>query len=301
MSKEAALAAATQTAPAPEAAAPPAEAPKPEAPKELDSARFAHLAKQEAKLVKERQELALERERVKEAASKIRQFEDTKSKDPIEALKLIGFTETDIFNYMAGKKDPVPPTPDEIAAKKAEEITSQRLKEWQEQQEKKLQEQTKANDDRLIKEHKEQIGKFLDSTAGSLKHIEFQRKRGEDVEGTIQGIIAQTYAKTGEFLTPDKAAEELEAFYREEFLAAKAAVEEEKKEAEEMAKEVERTSKVTPGFPNEPQPKPVINKTRTLSNAATATARSAAAANRTETREQKRERLMQALRDGVKP
>ena len=114
MSKEAAMASLTGT-PAPAAAVTPATETSAAAAKP-ESDRFAHLAKREAHLVNRDKDLKERELKAKALLDKGELFEATRKKNPVEALKLIGFTETDILNYLA-EQDSVPdPTPEEKAA-----------------------------------------------------------------------------------------------------------------------------------------------------------------------------------------
>src|SRR5271165_5569431 len=114
MSKESAMAVATgQPVPAPSspdlAAVPTPDVASP--PADLPSKAFGHLAKKEAELVRLREEFKKERESFTSEREKfqpvVKQYQDylqLKSTDPIAAMKLIGFSDADIFNYMAAQQ-----------------------------------------------------------------------------------------------------------------------------------------------------------------------------------------------------
>lgn len=141
MSRETAMAAAAGMNPAPAtppAAAPPANgaapAAAPQVPTTPTDPRVQALLKKEADLVRRQELFAKERqgydERIKNAdgiLAKGKKFEETLAKDPVEALRLIGFTETQIFNVMAAAQaEPKAKTPDEIAREETQRILKER-------------------------------------------------------------------------------------------------------------------------------------------------------------------------------
>src|SRR5580658_1141547 len=87
----------------------------------VDSRRLALFAKKEAQMQREREafqktqeEFKKQREQVDVVQKRAKEFDDLRDKDPIAALKLLGFSEADIFNFMAqGEK--TEPSAEEIA------------------------------------------------------------------------------------------------------------------------------------------------------------------------------------------
>src|SRR5450631_3935233 len=90
-----------------------------QAPQTVNSSAFSQLAKKETELVRQRQELkreqqalAAEKERLAGPAKQYQEYQDAKTKDPVAAMKMLGFSEQDIFNYMA-QNEPVELTPEQ--------------------------------------------------------------------------------------------------------------------------------------------------------------------------------------------
>ncbi len=98
--------------------------PAAEAPSELDSARFARIAKQEAKLQSERAAYKadveahnIEKEKLRKVQALVAEFESTKIKDPIKAIKSLGFTDQQIIQWFESNEL----SPEEKAVKAAED------------------------------------------------------------------------------------------------------------------------------------------------------------------------------------
>lgn len=276
------------------------EAPKQEA---LQSTPFSQLAKKEAEIVRQREifkreKQAIEAEKTKlaEINKQIKLYEDTKKTDPIAALKMIGFSETDIFNYMAANEQKEP-TPEERAAKAAEAAAEAKIKAFEEQQKQRIIAEQKERDTTLIKGFKSDIANTIKTNSEKYEYCNYY---GPEAEALAYEITLATLKTSGgkDVLTPQEAIQMAEEYF-----------ENKDKEMATLKKRnptpppveappsAERSRTVTPGFPNQEQPKPTVTKTRTLTNAATPTA---ASMRRTgpESREQKRERLMNALRNG---
>lgn len=265
-------------------------------PAEPESARFAHFAKREAKLVKDRQELAAEKERARAEIDKFKRFDELKTQNKVEALKLIGFTDTDILNLFADTDKPEP-TDAEKAIEAAKQVARDEIKTAEDKRVERETKERAQRDNEQIAGFKSDIGKTVEADTVKFKHCAFH---GESAQELIYQVVLATLKDTQgkELLTADEAAVKVEEYYREQFKLAQESLKEEAETAQEDAvSKDERTRTVTPGFPAQEQPKPAITKTRTLSNAATSTS-TAALQRRVETREQKRERLMEALKAG---
>lgn len=285
MSKEAAL-----NMMQPQATPPPTPEPTATAtptPPNADDKLQALIAK-ETKLQKEREQLKLEREQLNQEREKIKpitekwqQFEDLKSKDKIEALKLVGFTEEDIVNYIANKPEPVEPTPAEIAAKAAQDEVEKLRKEMTEKETK----AQKERDEKNINAFKEGIGQTIKKDA---EKFEFLNHHGSDAQELVYETILEFMKEDQELLPMDamkKALDSVEAFYgeqAEQLLSLKKLAPKLQKtepvpeKTEPVKKTVVETKPVIPARPNPTPVKPPQG----------------------ETREQKRARLENMLRNG---
>jgi hypothetical protein len=276
------------------------------APTELKSTPFTQMAKKEADIVRMREEIKRDRDLInseREQLGKIKSTYDeyvaTKSKDPIAALKMLGFTEADVLNYLANEQ-PEEQTPEQKAIEAAQKATEERLKAFETAQEQKIREAEKKADQQLVQSYRNDVAKIVKADPDQFEYCNYF---GESAQEQIY-LTAKEIAKTGEAVSPAEITQMIEDYYEQEDRAMSqlkkrnAFLKPQPAEGEVMANE-ERTSKITPGFPNEPQPKPVITRTRTLHSAATATSASARMV-RNETSSQKRERLMEALRNGAK-
>jgi hypothetical protein len=270
----------------------------------LQSTPFNQLAKKEAELVRqkeqfkrERQTIEAEKVKLAEIQKQYNEYEEKKKSDPVAALKMLGFSETDIFNYMAAneKKEP---TTEEKAAQAAAEAADARIKAYEEAQQKKIIEQETQRDNSLIAGFKSDISNAIKANVDKFEYCNYY---GKEAEALAYEITLETLKTTQgkDVLTPSEALELAEEYFEnrdKEMMTLK------KRQpavpVEKPAEPAERTRTVTPGFPNEKQPNPVVNKTRTLTSAATSSVASARL-TKNETREQKRERLMDRLRNGT--
>jgi len=263
--------------------------------KELDSARFAHLARKEAEIVKEKQALAAERDRLKPVWEQYQKYEQTKKENPIEALKLMGFSETDVFNYLANKEAPKEPTPEEKAIKAAEEAAQTKIKAWEEEQVKKLKDQETQQDKRTLAEFRNQISKTIELDKDKFEYINYY---GPEAESLIYQTIetALINSKGTDLMSIQEAAELVENYYegldkgmanlkKRQPIAAPAPA----------PKGQERSRTTTAGDPNY-QPRPTVSKARTLHSGVTAT--SAGLVNKIESKSERRERLIRVLASG---
>ena len=297
MSREAALAMATPQAPVEPvqglSEAPQTETPK-ETPKELESTRFSHLAKKEAELQRQREEFKREREqtlaekeKLKPIWEKITQFEELKKKDPVAAIKLLEFSESDLFNFIAAQEDTSPPE------EKARKAAQDEIKKFQDQQAKERAEYEAKQNEQVINEFKDRVSKTITSNKDlyELSNLPGYDKESQEIafEFTKECIQAGQEAPT-----PKECADYVEQYWEIYFNDMRSLMSQSKKltprEAVEAAKEKIAQMK------EEPLRAKVVdipNKAPTLNNKMTA---SSAPVTGKETREQKRERLMNALR-----
>lgn len=260
----------------------------------LQSEAPALLAKKEVKLfkreeaIKEREaKLEEEKKRLKEFHDKIQSFEAKRQTDPVSALKDIGFTETEIFNFMSGaeKKEP---TAEEIARNAA----SQEINKFKEEQDKIAKGAEKARNEALIKNYSTQITSALKANPEKYEYANYFGKEAQDL--AIE-IAKQNVEINGDLLSPDEVAAEVEKYYEDEDKAMSALKKRQPKietQSTEGAKTpVQRTRTVVPpvGAP--------IPAAKTLTNKTTATV--ASTINRRETHDQKKDRLISALKAGT--
>ncbi len=298
MSKESALAALTGQ-PVPSSPSEPVVTETAPPVQDIPSKAFGHLAKKEAELVRLREEFKKEREMFTSERDKftpvVKQYQEyvaLKEKDPIAAMKMIGFSEADIFNYMSAQQ-PEELTPEQKAIQAAENAASAKIKEFEDNQAKKILEQQNASDAALIKEYRSNISSAIQ---GNKEKYEYCAHYGAVAEELIYETVLAVVSESGgkEVPTAEEATAMVEEFYEEQ--------------DKQMSQLKKRQPKVEV---TAPPPKPETNRSRTiansatppskpvrtLSNSATATAASARPTVN-ETREQKRDRLIQMVLKG---
>lgn len=265
-----------------------------DAPKELDSSRFANLAKKEAKVVADREaykaeraQFEAEREKLREVQKQISDFEALRKADPVSALKGIGFTETDIFNFLsASEKKEL--TPEEQAKKVAQEVVDNYAKTEQEKQEKARGER----DAKIIEKFKGDITAQL--KAGSEKYWRLA-KQGEVGEYLIYQSIQNEAEnmKEGDTLSSiEEVMQQLEDQYKWEYEQMLAEEKKRSPQAQVAVDQAVENNKV-----DEVAAKAVVQKPKTITSNATATIASTTVKKK-ETSSEKRERLMNILRNG---
>lgn len=277
----------------------------------LDSDRFARLAAREAKLVKEREALKLEQQSFKteqqktyeartkydEIIGKANKFEELKEKDVVEALKHIGLSDTQIFNLMANREEPKPPTPEELSAQAALAAQTE-IKKFQDEQALKADKEAKERDERAINGFRKAIGESITKEAEKYEYCAHYGQIAEDlVYETILNIMSDDQ-KEGVTTAPHDAMKEaielVENFYENEDKAMSKIKKRQPKETAAPEPETKtqptRTRTVEAKAPTKPIP--------TLTNKATATVASTVTGK--ETPAQKRERLENWLRTGSK-
>lgn len=284
------------TPPAEAALGNPSEPPK----DELVSTRIAQIAKKEARFREEQESHKKRMTDLQEKESKFtpfyekyRQFEELKGKDPVAAIKLLGFSDTDYINFVAASEDKS--TPEE----RAEKIASAKIEEFRKEQETKAQQEESRRNEESISGFKKNINITVKANA---ERFELCNYYGEAAEALIMKTVQEAYQKDietnpdAEPLSAEKAAELVEGYYEEFHREAnklkKFQPKEELEEKEEpVAKKQEEPLKaqVSPGMP----PKTLTNKVAPSSGAPPASKR--------ETPNDKRERLKKWLATGVKP
>ena len=309
MSKESAMtlatSAVTEAVPT-EVTTPPSTTPVDE-PAKLDSDRFAAVARQEARIVKERLELKKQLAEAQELKSKlqdpydkIQRFEQLRAKDPIAAMKEIGFTETDIFNFMANKEEPKEPSAAEIAAK----VATDELNKYKLEQKKLAEEAQFAQDKAAIDRYKKGVAEQIEREKDKYEYTAFYGAEAQDlIFDTIKELVTK-----GVKWDLKSVLDDVEWYYEEEDKA--------KNVLKKRQSNGQPTAQPSGQEPLKAEVKPGLNapvRTRsvtsaqdivtpapkTLTNKIAPTA-TATMATRNETREQKRARLIEALRTGAK-
>lgn len=257
----------------------------------LDSDRFAILAKKEAKIVREQQafkaeqaKLADEKTRLTEFYNKIQRYEELKKADPIAAIKELGFSETDLFNYLSGQEKKEPTT-EELASKAAQDA----IDKFKVEQSKIQNEAQKARDDGIIKRFRGQIGESIEKNKDKYEYCAFNGPLAQELAFDLVNQVLKD-SKGSELLSIDEALDMVENYYEEQDKSMSTLKKRQPKveAAPIKSKEPERTRTITPpiGAP----------ATKTLSNKVSPTV--ASTVKRVETHEQKKTRLIEALKRG---
>lgn len=248
-----------------------------EAPRTLDSDRFAKLARKESQLVKEREEFKKEKEWVSERKQRWDKFEQTKSQDPVEALKMVGFTDTEIFNALSGSV-PKEITPEERAAQIAKEQIEAYKKEVETQ---KVTEQ-QAADKRTLTNFKNRITNTLSKDPDKYEISLYNGKAAEDLIYETMLVDAQNLKEGEQLMSLEEAAEEVEEYYKSYFEGARSLKKLTPQQVEEIKEEIKQQAP--------------IQKSKTLTNAAAPTVAATVNTGKRESREEKRERLINQVR-----
>lgn len=277
------------------------------APPILQSTPFSHLAKKEAELVRQRTEFKREQEtwgqersRLAEAKKQYDQYNEAKKTDPVAALKMLGFSETDIFNYMANAQPP------ELSAEQkvvqaAEAAAEAKIKAFEDGQIKKQQDAQISQDRQLIQGFKTELAQTIEKNAEKYEYCAYYGPEAEALAYEITLAVVND-SKGADIITANEAVQMAEEYFEERDKEMnKLKKRNPTPAAPEPKAEPTRTRTVSaPQTAVSDIPKPTITKSRTLNNGISSTIASTRLA-RNETREQKRERLISALAGGAKP
>lgn len=207
-------------APAAEAAAIPSasspEAGKPEeTKKEPLSPALAALAKKQKEILRQRESVKLKEQALLEREAKLREIEDRISKfeslsDPLEALKLKGWSYKDVTDFVLNNNKPTP----EQQIKSVE----QQMRDWMSKQEdaqKKAAEEAtsraKAEMDAVVTNFKGEIAEFLDAHKDTYELTSLYQQQ-ELVFSTVQAHFDQT----GKVMSIKEASELVEKYLEEQ-------------------------------------------------------------------------------------
>lgn len=281
------------TGPTPEnakAAANPAVENKGALPDSPHSAQLAHLMKKEAKFQQDREAFKKEQEefraikaKVEDVYKKTEAFEATRKVDPIKAMRDLGFSEKEIIDYLSQDEVQIPP---EERAQKAVQAEIEKFK--QEQLKEQKEAQTKKDQD-IIQTFRGQLKTLLQSNTDKYEIASYYGPQAEE----LMFNIAVEEAKEGRTIDIHSIAEDVEDYYMKEYESLKKLKKlTPQQEVQVETKKVDRTRTITP-------PEDIVKpKVSTLTNKIMATSASLARPSGAETREQKRERLEQMIRNG---
>ncbi len=287
MSKEAALATLAAIPVTPEAtpdAAPVVADPAAPAP-ELDSTRFSHLAKKEAELVrsreafkKEQTQFMTDKQKVAEIQRQLSNFNELKTKDPVAALKQMGFSETDLFNYMANQEAQL--TPEERAASAAQA----EIKKFTDAQAKKEADAQNQRNTNALNNFRQDITKVVAADPVKYEYCAFNGALAEQLIYDTVSACLQEDLKTNPKALPistREAAEMVEQYY-----------EDQDKEMSNLKKRQPRQDAAPVDAPLKPQVSPRPSPPRTLNGKTSATVSSTVPVPRTESPDAKKARLV---------
>ena len=256
-------------------------APTPDAtPAQLESTRFSHLAKKEAELQKQREsfkaeqtQFMTERQKFNEIQKQLNTFNETKAKDPVAALKLLGFNEKDLFNFIAAQEDNS--TPEERAAKAAQnEIQKFR------------DEQAKIANDAQSQRNTEALTQFRTNIKSTISmdpdKYEYCAYNGPMAEELVYETMAAIVKDEGVVIPVEEVVEMVEQYYEEQDKEMNSLKKRQPKPQEMPAKEE----------PLKPQVSPRPNQARALSSKVGATVASTVSKPLNETSDQKKARLI---------
>jgi hypothetical protein len=267
-------------------------APAVETPKDgVDSERFAHLAKKEAAIQKDREALKAEREAIAAAKAKYdevektyRNFEEMKTKDPIQAMKLAGFSDTDIFNFYAKAQEDakLKDTPEAKAADSAAKAAKAVVDEFEKKQSDAQAVAKAKTDAAVINRFKGSISQTITSNKDKYEFCNFHGPAAEVlIYETVEACFKEDRKDNPNALpiSAQEAADLVEKYYEDQDKA--------------QAALKKRGGQVAPA----PVEEKVANQTtsRTLTNKVGPTVISTIP--KKETREEKRERLINNIKE----
>lgn len=272
---------------------------------ELVSSRIAQIAKKEARYQTEQEEykkrlaeFQKEREEFTPFYKKYKEFEEMKAKDPVAAIRLMGFSDTDYLNFIAAQEDKSSPE------EKAQKIAQAEIAKFKEEQESLSKAETEKRNAEAISQLQKNIGITIKTDAEKFELCNFY---GESAEALIYNTIRDAFQEDvkenpdAEPMTTAEAAELVEQYYEEQAQKMVALKKLNKPkdgtQLEVKKEEVASQPQVQPAAPKPATP-PVA---RTLTNRAAPTVAATVPAKKMESREEKRARLCAALSAGVAP
>lgn len=260
-----------------------------------EDSRLSIIIKKETELFKEKERIKKEREDMSAKAkeyesviSRIKAFEDTAKTSKVDALKMLGWTDTDIINLMA--TDKAAPTAEEIAGRIAEE----KVKGLRDELSEKDKASAKARDEQLVNNFRTELGQTLKTDAAKYK---FAAHEGKEAELQAWAIINENLKLNNELMTISEALEMTNELYKAKYESGRKLFEDIPASAVEPAPQtIEQPARGA----NSGRP-PVSNspaRPRTLTNSLAPTSAAASNSQARETPEQKRQKLADRLRAG---
>lgn len=255
--------------------------------------RFASIAKKEAKLVKDRETYKQEfdtykkerelweseyKPKVEDFVGRFAKFEELKKTNVVEAIRVLGLDDTEVFNLMAAQSEKKELTPQEIVAAEMKKRDDAAAEERKKQQ--------LEHDERVINGFKSNISKVVQD---NKEKFEYCSHYGAVAESVIFNLVNETFTATKEVLTPQEAAEIVEEYYENEFKLLSTSIKKLKPKVTETPKEEATQNK------QEASPAP---GSKTITPKLTPTIPTGVP--KTETRAEKKERLANILRNGGK-
>ncbi len=239
------------------------------------TARFTQLSKKEAAIVKERQAFKKQQEefqtkykQVEEVNKKVQEFENLKKSNALEAIKYLGFTDTDIFNALASVPEPTPED-------KMKKVVQEELTAYQKMQADKAASVQAEQDKKVIGDYKANIMNTITTDAAKYEFCNFH---GEAAKEQVYELIETEFKNSGEIIPMKEALDIVEQFYEES--------------AQEMTKLSKLRMKATPETPETKTLTPQVSPRPTNSVHKQPNAPS------TESREAKRARLIGLIKQG---
>lgn len=257
---------------------------------------IAKQAKKDAELYKREKEykekVAAHEEKIKKAdeiLKRIEAFEAKKKENPVAALGDIGFTETDILNWLAAT-DKKYPSPEDVARSAANE----EIKKFKDEQAR-LQAETQAGHEKAV------LGKYYAQVETTFKSdkdkFEFSNYKLDQAKKDAAWVATEAVKDGGEPLDPKDVAEIVEAMYEGEWESMKALKKVKGKTEEAQASVLPNGVKVEPQRTRTVTPPIGAQPSKTLTNKVTATV--ASQIPRRESSEQKRERMINNFKSGA--
>jgi len=221
---------------------------------ELDSTRFNHLAKKEAEILKQREsfkkeqtEFMTERQKYQEERKRIDEYNTLKAKDPVAALKHLGFSEADLMNFMAANEDNY--TPEERARKAA----ADEIQKFRDAQAKEKNDAQTTTNTQTISQFKNEIKATIANAADKFEYCNYNGPLAEDLIYETVYAVAKDSNWT-ETISATEAAEMVEQYY------------EDQDKAMSTLKKRQLKTETAPMEVLKPQVSPRPTQARTLSN-----------------------------------
>jgi hypothetical protein len=256
-----------------------------------DDQRIQSIIKKEVKFVKEVEQFKKEKadmqakiDRANALLERDKQFDELRKTDNIAALKMLGYSDNEIFNSLAASA-PKERTPEQVAR----EAALEEIKKADEKRSEEAKESEVKKNDSIIKSFKTQIAQTIEKNPDKYEYCKFN---GDFAEELIYATVEQVLKEDKKLITTDEAAQLVENFYEERDKAMSTL---KKRKPATPVKEPSQDEKVTEVKTQASQ----AGKPKTLTNNVRPTA--AAIESKKESAEQKRSRLERALREGIHP